>query len=47
MGSVDDPTITIKNVTLADTGDYVCVLSNAAGDEQSDTINLQVHGEWY
>ena len=45
-GMVDDPSITLRNVTLKDAGDYVCVLRNEAGEGRSDTIHMAVFAEY-
>ena len=45
-GAVDNPNIILLDVSLVDSGVYVCVLDNGAGEGHSDAFNVEVHGEY-
>ena len=41
-GDVNSPSITFHNAQKSDIGDYTCVLSNGAGDAESEMLTLDV-----
>jgi hypothetical protein len=45
--TVGSPNITLRDVTVGDSGLYACVVSNGAGDAASNAIHLEVYGMWY